>query len=115
MNTDYYFWYNKIQKSEKKAWLILRNILYNKDFFKNNWINIIAKHFKICKKTLKKYLKTNFIKIKWSNEKRLFIYNKEEFRFLKDLDKIVCKYDHILEKTTIIKGKYYLNNLKEKW
>lgn len=114
MSIEYIYWTNKVINTQKKIWKILRFMLNNKQFFLDNWINEISKHFKICKKTLKKYLKKNFYKLKWSkNEKRLYIKDKIELQFLKDLEKIVNKYDWYINNDIVRKWQYYLNNLRE--
>lgn len=113
-NFEYIYWTNKTLQAQKKIWQILRLMLINKDYFKKTWINDISKNFKICKKTLKKYLKSNFLKIKWWNDKRIYFRDKTEYLFFKDLEKLINKYNNLLDNQTIRKGQYYLNNLNIK-
>lgn len=107
-----YILINKNKWTQKKIWLILRDIILNRVYFKNNWINKIWKDYRLCKKTLKKYLKEYFLKRVWTTEKRILIKDGVDLQFYKDLEKIINKYKLILPDHTIEKGKFYLNNLK---
>lgn len=103
---------SKIKLTQNKIWLLLFDIIHNRVYFKNHWINEIQKDYKICKKTLKKYLKEYFYKKKWTIEKRILIIDEIDISFYKDLQKIINKYKNIINSHTIEKWKLYLNNLR---
>lgn len=113
MNEDiFYLWINKTIKTQITIWKIIRSFILNTEYFKKTNINEISKDFLICKKSLKKYLRSYFFKLKWRNEKRIYIKNKIEIQFYKDLEKIIKKYNWYVDLPTIKKGQYYLNNLR---
>lgn len=107
---EYFYSKNRQIQTHKKIWLILNEMLYNKDFFKKNNIEKIRKHFKISKKSIIKYMKDYKIKYKNNKEKRLYFPNRIEYQFIKDLEKIRKKYDWLLWKKSIEKWQYYLLN-----
>jgi hypothetical protein len=102
----------KIIWSHIKIWKILKYFIENKDFFKNTWINELCLFFKINKRTLKKYLKHWYKKAKKRNKKFIYISDTIELQYLKDINKIVNKYNWHIKKESIKLGQYYLNNLR---
>jgi hypothetical protein len=110
---NFYIWINKNIKTQIIIWKIIKWLIFNQDYFNEININEISKDYKICKKTLKKYLKNYFIKIQWKNEKRLKIKDNIEIQFFRDLEKIVSKYYWYVDNSTIKKWQYYINNLRQ--
>lgn len=105
---------SKKKGSNRIIAMILRDYIYNQNFFKKTGIKKISKKYKICDKTLKKYLKDYIVAIWWGtepNKKRIKI-NAKLFYFLRDLEKIKIKYDwHLTEKQKEL-WKIYLNNIE---
>ena len=111
-DNDFVYWINKSLKTQIKIWKILNLMIIDKEYFKTHWINEISKDFNICKKTLKKYLRSNFVKLKWIKEKRIYFREKTEYLFFKELQRVVNKYNWFIDNWTIKKGQYYLNNMR---
>lgn len=111
---DWTFFTNGKQiATQIKIWKIIKSLVYDQEYFKQTNINQISKDYKICKKTLKKYLKHYFVRVKKSKEKRIFIRDKIEIQFFRDLEKINNKYNWFIDNSTIKQGQYYLNNLRQ--
>lgn len=103
----------KVFWSQIKIWVILKRFLENPEFFKENWINDLCEYFKINKRTLKKYLKYWYKKQKKGNIKNFYITDSVEMQYLKDINKIVEKYNWFLDNQSIKLWQYYLNNLRQ--
>lgn len=110
-NFEYLYWKWKQIKTQKKVWLMLKEMIYNKELFKKKWIDQIWIHFKISKQSLVKYFWDFKIKYKNNRDKRIFFKNRVEYQFIKDLEKIRLKYNWLLEKKMVERWQYYLLNL----
>jgi hypothetical protein len=95
MNTQFFISRNNFLKTQKTLWLIINNFLIDKLYFRNTKINQLHKDYWIAKKTLIKYFKKDLRKVKWKNEKRLYITNIDETNFLEKIRKILNETNNI--------------------